>query len=256
MRRADRLFQIILIIGQGSVVTAKQLALAVGVTTRTVYRDVADLVASGVPIEGEAGVGYRLGRGYHVPPLMFTDEELQALHLGASIVGAWADAGLAEAAQRVLAKINVVLPDAIKPKLAFGAMIVPGQHIPIIIGDHLATLRGAVKTKRKVTVTYPRPFADRRMRTVWPLVLAYWGGSWTLGAWCEEVLDFRTFRVDGMAQVDVSVATYPDQPGRRLGDYLTAAPLHDAVLGAVVNTLKAGEPIWPTASAVAEHRIR
>jgi predicted DNA-binding transcriptional regulator YafY len=245
MRRADRLFQIVLMVGHG-LVTARQLAQSLGVTPRTVYRDVSDLVRSGVPIEGEAGVGYRLRRGHHVPPLMFTDDELQALHLGVSIVGAWADTGLAEAAQRVLAKVNVVLPDSIKPKLAYGAMIVPGGHVPIVIGDHLSVLRGAINSRRKVAFNYPRPFAERSRRMVWPLVLAFWGGSWTLGAWCEDSSDFRTFRIDGLAHVDVSGETYSDEPGRRLSDYLAAAPAHDEVLGAVVDSLRIGEPLWPT----------
>jgi predicted DNA-binding transcriptional regulator YafY len=246
MRRGDRLFQIVLKIGHGNV-TAKQLAQSLGIATRTVYRDVRDLVRSGVPIEGEAGVGYRLRRGHHVPPLMFTDEELQALHLGVSILGAWADAGLADAAQRVLAKVNVVLPDSIKPKLAYGAIIVPGGHVPVVIADHLSVLRGAVNARRKVNFNYPRPFAERSRRTVWPIVLTYWGGCWTLGAWCEYASDFRTFRLDNMVHVDVSVETYLDKPGLRLSDYLAAAPEHDAVLNAVVDSLRVREPLWPTA---------
>jgi predicted DNA-binding transcriptional regulator YafY len=115
MRRSDRLFQIVLKIGGAQLITGKQLAQSLGVTPRTVYRDIRDLVRSGVPIQGEAGVGYRLNRGYQIPPLMFTDEELQALHLGVSIVRTWADAGLAEASEQVLAKVEAVLPAAIRP---------------------------------------------------------------------------------------------------------------------------------------------
>src|SRR5471032_1519522 len=125
MRRSDRLFQIVLKIGGAQLITGKQLAKSLGVTPRTVYRDIHDLVDSGVPIQGEAGVGYRLLRGYQIPPLMFTDEELQALHLGASIVRTWADAGLGKAAGQVLAKVDAILPAAVRPKLAYGAMIVP-----------------------------------------------------------------------------------------------------------------------------------
>ncbi|MEO6381703.1 MAG: YafY family protein [Nitrobacter sp.] len=249
MRRADRLFQIVLTIGRKRMVTGKCLAEALGVATRTVYRDIADLVRSGVPIEGEAGVGYRLGRGYHVPPLMFTDEELQALHLGVSIVRSWTDAGLAKAAEQVLAKVDAVLPAAIRPKLAYGAMIVPGGHVPKVIADHLSTLRRVIGERRKVIFDYPRPFAENTRRTVRPLVLVYWGGSWTLGAWCEAVDEFRTFRIDGMLNLDVSNQTFPDQQGRCLSDYLAAAPNHRAVLGAAVDALKAGEAQWPAAPA-------
>ena len=116
MRSTDRLFQIVLTIGRERTITGKRLAEMLGVTTRTVYRDIRSLIQSGVPIEGEAGVGYRLRRGYQIPPLMFTDEELQALHLGASIVRTWADAGLAVAAGQVLAKVDAVLPAASRPK--------------------------------------------------------------------------------------------------------------------------------------------
>lgn len=243
MRRADRLFQIVLTIGHERVVTGAHLARGLGVALRTVYRDIGDLIRSGVPIEGAAGVGYRLRRGYQVPPLMFTDEELQALHLGVGIVRAWADAGLADAARRVQAKVDAVLPEESRPRLTYGAMIVPGGHVPAAIGDRLSSLRGAVSGRRKVRITYPRPFADRSERTVRPLALAYWGGGWTLGAWCEAAADFRTFRVDGIASLHVSTDVFPDEPGHRLADYLVVAPGHDAVLGGVVDSLRAGEPL-------------
>jgi predicted DNA-binding transcriptional regulator YafY len=247
MRSADRLFQIVLTIGRERTITGKRLAEILGVTTRTVYRDIRSLIDSGVPIQGEAGVGYRLRRGYQIPPLMFTDEELQALHLGASIVRTWTDASLAGAAEQVLAKVDAVLPPASRPKLTYGAMIVPGGHVPTIIADHLSMLRGAINVRRKVTFNYPRPFAECSDRIVRPLVLAYWGGSWTLGAWCENVADFRTFRVDGISGLEVSNETFDDEQDRKLADYLAAAPAHDAVLGGVVDALKSGSKLWPTA---------
>ena len=248
MRSANRLFQIVLTIGRERTITGKRLAEILKVTTRTVYRDIRSLIASGVPIQGEAGVGYRLRRGYQIPPLMFTDEELQALHLGASIVRTWADAGLAGAAEQVLAKVDAVLPASSRPKLTYGAMIVPGGHVPTIIADHLSVLRGAIGARRKVTLSYPRPFAERSTRMVRPLVLAYWGGSWTLGAWCERVADFRTFRVDGISSVEISSETFRDEPDRKLADYLAASSAHDAVLGGVVDALKSGDKLWPTAT--------
>ena len=228
------------------VVTGRHIAEALGVTTRTIYRDVADLIRTGVPIEGEAGVGYRLGRGYQVPPLMFSDEELQALHLGASIVRTWSDVGLAKAAEQVLAKVDAVLPPAVRPKMAYGAMIVPGGHVPQAISDNLSVLRHAISERHKVLFDYPRPFADQTQRTVLPLVLAYWGGSWTLGGWCENVDAFRTFRLDGILALSVSKDVFPEQDGRRRADYLADASTHDAVLGAVTDALRAGEIVWPT----------
>ena len=111
---------------------------------------------------------------------------------------------------------------------------------------HLGLWRGPVGPRRKVALNYPRPFAETSDRVVRPLVLAYWGGSWTLGAWCENVADFRTFRVDGISGLELSSETYADEPGRRLADYLAAAAGHDAVLGGVVDALKSGEKLWPT----------
>ena len=248
MRRADRLFQIVLTMGRERVVTANRLADMLGLTKRTIYRDIRDLVRTGVPIEGAAGVGYRLKRGYQLPPLMFTEDELQALHLGASIVRTWTDAGLAHAADQVLAKVDAVLPAAMRPKLAYGAMIVPGRHVPTIIADNLSSLRGAIAARRKAEFDYPRPFAEQTKRTVRPLALAYWGGSWTLGAWCEAASDFRTFRVDGIKNLRIATDPFPDEAGHRRADYLAAAQTHDAVLGAFVDALKAGERPWPTAS--------
>jgi predicted DNA-binding transcriptional regulator YafY len=247
MRSSDRLFQIVLKIGHERIITGKRLAEILGVTTRTVYRDIRCLIASGVPIQGAAGVGYRLGRGYQIPPLMFTDEELQALHLGASIVRTWADAGLAGAAEQVLAKVDAVLPASSRPKLTYGAMIVPGGHVPTIIADHLSVLRGAINARRKVVLNYPRPFSRRADRIVRPLVLAYWGGSWTLGAWCESVSDFRTFRIDGISGLEVSSETFDDEPDHKLADYIAASSAHDAVLSGAVDALTSGSKLWPTA---------
>lgn len=117
VRRADRLFRIIQILRRRRVTTARRLAEELEVSARTVYRDVQDLVASGVPIEGEAGVGYVLRRGYDLPPLMFTEDEIEALVLGARIVGSWADAALARAAGDVLVKVDAVLPPRLKHRL-------------------------------------------------------------------------------------------------------------------------------------------
>lgn len=249
VRRADRLFQIVLRMSHERIITGQSLAEGLGVTTRTIYRDIADLMRTGVPIEGEAGVGYRLARGYHVPPMMFTDEELQALHLGASIVRTWSDVGLAKASEQVLAKVEAVLPAQVRPRMTYGAMIVPGGHVPQVISDNLSMLRRAINAGCKVMFDYPRPFAEQRRRTARPLVLAYWGGTWTLGAWCETVEAFRTFRLDGVLDLTLSKETFSNELGRQLADYLADASTHDAVLGALADALKAGEAVWPTIPA-------
>lgn len=248
MRHSERLFQIVLTVGREGVVTGQRLAELVGVTRRTVYRDIRDLINAGVPIQGEAGVGYRLGCGYQIPPLMFTEEELQAMHLGASIIRSWADPGLAKSAEQALAKVDAVLPATMRPKLTYGAMIVPGGHLPTVIGENLSMLRGAISARRKVAFSYPRPFAERSQRAVRPLILAYWGGSWTLGGWCEIVSGFRTFRIDGIVSMEVTSDIFAEEDGKKVADYLAAAREHDAVLGSGVDALRANEKSWPTAN--------
>lgn len=245
MRRADRLFRIVLLLSRGRLATGSELARGLGVSTRTLYRDIADMVRGGVPIEGEAGVGFRMRSGYQVPPLMFTQEELQALQLGAGIVRGWADAGLRSAAESLLAKVEAALPAALRPQLVGGGLIVPERPVPPAIGNSLAVLRGAIRRGRKMRFTYLRPFADQAERIVWPLGLIYWGGAWTLAAWCELRAGFRSFRVDALRDPVMLAAAVPKQGGRGLRDYLDTVPPGDAVLGNMVDALRdAGRP-WP-----------
>ena len=128
MRRADRLFRIVQRLRRRGATTARQLAEALEVSERTVYRDIRDLLVAGVPIQGEAGVGYVLDRSYELPPLMFDEEEIEALVLGARIVRAWADKKLARAAEEALQKIETVLPPRLKSRLAESALMAPGFH--------------------------------------------------------------------------------------------------------------------------------
>jgi predicted DNA-binding transcriptional regulator YafY len=130
MRRADRLFQLIQLLRRRDVATAAWLAVELEVSERTVYRDVRDLVLSGVPIEGEAGVGYILRRGFDLPPLMFTEAELEAMVLGARVVTSWGDAGLARGARDALARVESVLPDRLKQKLEKTPLFAPSFHVP------------------------------------------------------------------------------------------------------------------------------
>src|SRR6185295_4257033 len=144
MRRADRLFQLTLLLGRGKILTGDRLAERLGVSKRTVYRDIQDLSRSGVPIGGEAGVGFRLREGYHIPPLMFTPEEIQALVFGARLVQSCADEGLHAAAEDVLAKIDAVLPAHLKPILEDPALLVPDFRVSSEVKRTLRQLRGAV----------------------------------------------------------------------------------------------------------------
>jgi predicted DNA-binding transcriptional regulator YafY len=220
MRRADRLFQIIQLLRTRRVLTAQQLAEKLEVSTRTVYRDIADLFASGVPIEGEAGVGYALRRGYDLPPLMFDKEEILALALGARILQSWADPKLAAAAERALERIQLVLPEKLQPALLHPTLHSPAVLIPREAARIMEQLRGAIDTQHKVHFDYVRADRAASARTVWPLGLFFWSTGWTLGTWCELRQSLRNFRIDRITQVATLDEIYTPEPGRSLDDLL------------------------------------
>ena len=220
MRRGDRLFQLLLELGRGRVRTARQLGERLGVSERTVYRDIADLAAQGTPIEGAAGVGYSLRAGYQVPPLMFERDELEALALGAAWVSAYADDELRHAADRVLSKIDAVLPQRLRPGLkADGIEVLAFSHHP---GTRraLAAARRGMKERRKLAAEYVDLQERSTRRVLWPLGLFYWGRVWTLGAWCELRGDYRSFRIDRFAALDTLPVAIPESPDVSLQAYL------------------------------------
>lgn len=220
MRRADRLFQIIQGLHPERVVTARQLAEQLEVSERTIYRDIQDLSLSGVPITGAAGLGYRLLKGFHLSPLMFNEEELAALLLGARMVQTWTDKGLARAARQAMAKIEHVIPAHLKPELERQDILVPAFTDSPIVAKELQILRGAIKQQRKVNFSYTREDQATSRRTVHPLGVVYWGKVWTLIAWCELRDDFRHFRLDRMQEIVGLQEQYPSIAGRTLQDFL------------------------------------
>ncbi len=220
MRRADRLFEIVQLLQSRRFMTAERLATDLEVSTRTIYRDIRDLMASGVPIDGEAGVGYTLHRKFDMPPLMFDSEEIQALLLGARIVQSWADPELADAAKRALIKVEAVLPEQLRPKISEATLFAPKIPDRNPAAANLGVLRGAIDQSAKVRFSYTRLDGEGSARTVRPLGLFFWGTVWSLAAWCEMRQDFRNFRVDRMAKLSVLEETFAPEPGRRLEDYL------------------------------------
>jgi len=220
MRRADRLFRIVQRLRRRGATTARQLAEALEVSERTVYRDVRDLLASGVPIQGEAGVGYALDRSYELPPLMFDEEEIEALVLGARIVRAWADKKLARAAEEALQKIENVLPPPLKSRLADSALLAPDFHFSDRFRSGLEDLRRAIREQRKARFRYVDKAQVGSERTVHPLGLAYWGQSWTLTAWCEMRTAFRSFRLDRIDGLRITDDHFESAPGQTLADFL------------------------------------
>lgn len=220
MRRADRLFQLIQCLHHDKVVTAKALAEELEVSERTIYRDVQDLSLSGVPITGEAGVGYRLMKGFQIPPLMFNEEELAALLLGVRMVQAWTDKGLARGAHQAMQKIEHVIPERLKPELDRHEIIVPNIPTDDSTSNHLEVLRMATKERNKVYFSYVKENGERSSRKVLPLGLFYWGKVWTLVAWCELRDQFRHFRLDRMSNLAMLDESFKIAQGKSLQDFL------------------------------------
>jgi len=218
MRRADRLFDIIQLLRTRKLTTARWLAERLEVSDRTIYRDIQDLIASGVPIDGEAGVGYILRRGYDLPPLMFDTEELTALVLGARMVVSQGDKQLARAAQQVLSKVATVLPDALQSGLDQVPLYSPSVHD--WRGDTLNLLRCAIRDQRKVRFSYTRADGMPSQRQARPLALFYWGAVWTLGAWCELRQALRNFRIDRIEQLCATEEGFAQEPGKTIDDLL------------------------------------
>jgi predicted DNA-binding transcriptional regulator YafY len=221
MRRADRLFQLIQILRrQPTAVTAEAIAAELEVSVRTVYRDVRDLQARRVPIDGAAGVGYVLREGYDLPPLMFTEDELEALLIGVRIVRSWADPGLAAAAGDVLGKVAAVLPEALRVRISSLSLLAPpsGRREPVAID--VAALRLAIRREHKVELDYVNAAGSATRRAVWPMSLAFFPPVWLLLAWCELRQDFRSFRLDRIGALRFPGERYPRVPGRRLVDWL------------------------------------
>ncbi len=193
MRRADRLFEVIQLLRRGRVVTARALAERLEVSERTVYRDVQHLIACRVPIDGEAGVGYVLRKGYDLPPLMFPAAELEALVFGARIVQRWSDSELARAAGAALDRIAVVLPAHLRQLLDDPTLWAPSQVSRRPLRFDLAALRRAIRERRAVRIRYRDDQDVETRRTIRPLTLWFYGPVWLVGAWCELRTDFRFF---------------------------------------------------------------
>lgn len=213
MRRADRLFQLIQLLRSRRSLTAAQMAGELEVSTRTVYRDVQDLLEGGVPIEGEAGVGYRLRKGYQLPPLTFNVDELTALVFGARLVQSWADPELGRAVRSAMSKVEAVLPEPLRESMLktalFGPPMRPGSSAP----ENLAGLRRAITNEQWATLGYVDGQGQRSERTIVPLGLYFWGPSWLCAAYCLLRQDYRTFRVD---RVERLASCPPDARAKNL----------------------------------------
>jgi predicted DNA-binding transcriptional regulator YafY len=220
MRRADRLFEIVQYLRGRRLTTAAQLAQWLEVSERTIYRDVADLVATGVPIDGEAGVGYRIAASFDLPPLMFTFDEIDALVIGARFVESWGGPGLANGARSALAKIAGALPREKRAALEAARLYAPGFFIDPLPGERLETFRRAIGARHLVELDYRDGHGSGTQRRIRPLGIFFWGDAWSVAAWCELRQDFRNFRLDRIAGLQRLEERFPDEPGKRLEDFL------------------------------------
>jgi predicted DNA-binding transcriptional regulator YafY len=221
MRRADRLFDIIQVLRSSRrPVTAAALAAELEVTVRTVYRDIATLQARRIPIEGAAGVGYVLRRGFDLPPLMFTTDEVDAIGVGARLVRRIRDPKLQQAADSVLAKVTAVLPEALRSPLQSPAFYVSGGDAATPTGVDLAAVRAAIRDSRKLRIAYVDDRGRRSERVIWPIAMAYYVDVTLIGAWCELRQDYRHFRVDRITTSSVLDERFPSDNGRLMAEWL------------------------------------
>jgi len=204
MRRADRLFQIIQILRRSTrPVTAEALAAELEVSTRTVYRDMADLMSQRVPVDGEAGLGYLLSADYDMPPLMLTPDEIEAVVLGAQWVAGRGDKVLAHAARDIVAKIAAVVPEHMRPFIVTPSVGVKPRAEAPKEGPDTSAFRRAIREGSKLRLHYRTETGRVTERKVWPVILGYADTNGLLVAWCELRQDFRHFRTDRMIEAQV-----------------------------------------------------
>lgn len=219
MRRSDRLADIIEIIKDGRLHLARDLADQLNVSLRTIYRDMDTLAASGVPVDGERGVGYMLREPVFLPPLSLSLTELEALHLGMAIVGQVADDELKAASGTLLSKVAETASNRRNAPKNWGFGIYPFvqgrlgfQHMPLV--------RQAIRERSKLRLDYTSLAGRHSQRVIWPLQTEYWGQVWTCTAWCEQRDAFRVFRIDRINSCHATGHRFVDTPGKTIEDYM------------------------------------
>jgi len=208
--RAARLLELLQVLRRYRYpVTGTALASELGISLRTLYRDIGSLQAQGATIDGEAGVGYRLRPGFTLPPLMFATDELEALVLGSRWVAQQGDTQHSLAACNALAKIASVLPTALRDELDSSTMLVgPARPRPAMVCD-LAVVRRAIRTERKLRIFYQDQESRASQRTIWPFALGFFHEIRVIAAWCEIRMDYRHFRADRIQKLAIMEERYP-----------------------------------------------
>ena len=220
MRRADRLFQIVQHLRARRLTTAAQLSGWLGVSQRTVYRDIRDLSLSGVPVQGEAGVGYRIDRAYDLTPLMFTSDEVEAVVVGLRMAEAFAGPSLRSAARMALDKVALALPQQRRVEIEQPQLYAPTFHLDPALGERVEMVRRAIAGRSKLKVCYCDKKGQESRRVLRPLGLYFWGTGWSLAAWCESRKDFRSFWLHKMSSCVALEATFETEPEKSLAEFL------------------------------------
>ena len=222
MNKSERLLQLLTLLrGRRSAITALELAHRLNVSERTIYRDIQSLVLSGVDIQGEAGIGYLLQPGNSVPPLMFTENEIEALMLGIRIVKSWMDDDLGQEANNALDKIKAALPSKLLHNLE-------NRTTKFLVPDYCKQdrtrfsdlIRVAIEQKTAISLHYISAEDNTSERNVFPLGLVFWGATWTLAAWCTLRKDYRSFRLDRILDCHVIELPTPEEENFSLQGYL------------------------------------
>ncbi len=222
MSKSERLFELLTLLrSKRYAVTALELAERMQVSERTIYRDIQSLIQSGVPIHGEAGIGYILQAGSHLPPLMFTEKEMVALELGMRMARAWSDAELAEATRSASTKILSVLPDKLKRQVESFPILVPDFHIQTATAKRGQMLRHATDSQLKVCIEYTAENKKSTQRILQPLGQVFWGKVWTLIAWCELRNSYRNFRLDRIEKMTILDESFEITDTRSLAHFMS-----------------------------------
>lgn len=221
MRRADRLLQIIQILRRNrKPVAGSIIARELEVSLRTIYRDIETLIIDGVPIRGEAGIGYILGEGYDLPPLMFKADEIEAIILGLQWVKRRGDNDLIRASDDAIAKIGTILPKDLKPILYDSGLVVPPSLWGEIDNIDVASIRRAIRGQNKINIEYIREDGLKTIRTIWPIAISYFDKQRLIIGYCELRQDLRTFRTDRASNLKILHEKYRENRIRLLKKYI------------------------------------
>lgn len=223
MRKSDRLNEIVHYLRRmRHAVTAEVLAVHFEVSVRTLYRDIQDLQDSGVPILGEAGVGYVIDKRYHLPPIMFDADEVEAIALGISLVRNWTDEQFAEKAQSAYNKIQATLSPEMLQELAQITTFSQPSHYKIPWEVNFTEIRECIRRKQKVSIQYRDLDDAKTTRTIRPLALTSFSPVWLLTGWCELRASFRNFRIDRISEFTLLEERFKDEKGKNFAAYLNS----------------------------------